>query len=78
MEFLCECAPFKLKHLKTAFGGSVKAIFTDMKELAKGSAHDFLSDRHVQVPSVSQLSLEAETYTSLLLLNCCCCFESSC
>ena len=57
MQFLCENSPFKLGYLKTAFGGNVKAIFTDMKDSAKGSGQDFLTGRPVPVPDVSQLSL---------------------
>ena len=56
MAFLCECETFKLKNLKTAFGDKVNHIFTDMKELANGSAHDFVCGRKVPVPIASQLS----------------------
>ena len=71
MAFLCECETFKLKNLKAAFGDKVNLIFTDMKELANGSAHDFVSGRNVPVPKVSQLSNRSEKAVPLV---CCFCF----
>lgn len=50
--FMCEKEPWKAKYLRAAFP-SVKAIFSDMNELHRGKAHDFLSGTIVKVPKVS-------------------------
>jgi hypothetical protein len=50
--FMCERDQWKAEWLAQTFPG-VKAVFSDMKDLYKKEAHDFISDKKVKVPSVS-------------------------
>lgn len=51
---MCERETWKAKWLAQAFP-SVKAVFSDMKDLRKKEAHDFISDKKMAVPPVSKL-----------------------
>ena len=51
---MCERDQWKAEWLAQTFPG-VKAVFSDMKDLCKKEAHDFISGKKVQVPSVSSL-----------------------
>lgn len=51
-EFMCECVPWKIEYLKTAFP-NIRRIFDDMRDLHRGKAKDAVSGKIIDVPDVA-------------------------